>query len=109
MESFRDMILNGLYFDNLRMQLKIYFHIVIGDAHSRAKIAFMKLYNGEFSCSVYLNPGEEYARLNRIFKYRPDYELRDEAGYLNDLRIVEESGEPYHGIKGSSCFSEIIL
>ena len=89
-----------IYLESLNIHLNVHIHYLIGDAQCRAKMANAKQYNGEFGCSICLNPGIELRRLFRVYEFRPDYNLRDHVGYLADLRrVANNNGTPSNGIR----------
>ena len=108
LKIFKEILEDGIFLEKSNKHLKINLHILIGDAQCRAKMAHAKQYNGEFGCSVCLNPGTELRQLLRVYEFGPNYDLRDQVGYLNDLRNVENNGVPSHGIKGPSSLANFV-
>jgi len=100
LDSFKDLLQSGIFLESLKAHLNIQLDFLIGDAQCRAKMVHTKQYNGEFGCSICLNPGVEWRRSFRVYEFRPDYNLREHVGYLADLRRVENNNDtPSNGKK----------
>ena len=68
---------SGIFIENLKANVSVYLHILIGDAPARAKIANSSQFNGENGCLHCMNAGyKKKGSLTRYYLYEPFPELR---------------------------------
>lgn len=76
------------------------------DLPAKASVANMKQWNGEYGCSVCLDPGDNtVCSTSRSWGSNPDNILRTHNGILQDARGSLTSKKPVNGVKGISILA----
>jgi hypothetical protein len=93
---------DGIIIPNIG-NVKFYIKHFIGDHPARAKFINMKKYNGEYGCTICLNPRESVLS-TMVFSYAKidSHELRTETSYKKHLK------DKSHGVYGDFYFSSYI-
>lgn len=107
LKELQDILVNGIFIQNLKTKVTINIHILIGDAQARPKIAFSTQYNGGNGCLHCMNAGyRKKGSLSRYYLYEPNTELRTKDIYLKQAEVASELKKSIEGIRGKSYFTK---